>query len=60
MNWNRLLSPDLIWIVIPVAGIVIGGILGILKQIHRHQERRAMIEQGIHPDYPPEEEIPPK
>ncbi len=60
MTWDRLLSPELIWIVIPVAAIVIGGILGILSQIHRHQERRAMIEQGIHPDYPPEEEIPPK
>jgi hypothetical protein len=55
IDWNRILRPDLIWVVIPVVAILVGGILAILQQIHRHQERKAMIEQGIHPDYPPEE-----
>ena len=52
MNWNRLLSPDLIWIVIPVAAILVGGVLQVLKQSHRHQERLAMIDHGINPDCP--------
>lgn len=56
INWNRLLQPDLIWVVIPVAAIIVGGVTAILAQIHKHRERQAMIEQGIHPDYPPDDQ----
>jgi hypothetical protein len=59
IDWNRILSPDLIWIIIPVTAILIGGTLAVLQQIHRHQERKAMIDQGIHPDYPPDDEATP-
>jgi hypothetical protein len=50
MNWSRLFSPEVIWVLIPITGIVVWGITEILQQIHRHQERQAMIEQGMHPD----------
>ena len=35
---------------IPIAAIVIGGVIAVTKLILRHQERLAMIERGIHPD----------
>jgi len=38
-----------IWLV-PIAGIVVWGIIEITKMILAHQERLAMIERGIHPD----------
>jgi hypothetical protein len=56
IDWNRFLSPELIWVVIPVVAILVGGTIAILQQIHRHQERKAMIDQGLHPDYPPKED----
>ncbi len=58
IDWNRILSPELIWIIIPVAAILVGGTLAVLQQIHRHQERKAMIDQGIHPDFPPGDAAP--
>lgn len=39
-----------------VVGIVIAGIVITVKLLIRHRERMAMIERGIHPDYPPENE----
>jgi hypothetical protein len=41
-SWN-------IWLV-PVAAILVWGVIEILKLILAHQERLAMIERGIHPD----------
>ena len=38
-----------IWLV-PIAAIVVWGIIEITKMILAHQERLAMIERGIHPD----------
>jgi hypothetical protein len=38
-----------IWLV-PIAAIVVWGIIEIVKMILAHQERIAMIERGIHPD----------
>ena len=35
---------------IPIAAIVIGGIISVTKMILRHQERIAKIERGIDPD----------
>ena len=37
---------------IPIAAIVVGGVIGLAKLILNHQERLAMIERGIHPDAP--------
>jgi len=38
-----------IWLV-PIAAIVVWGIIELVKMILNHQERLAMIERGIHPD----------
>jgi hypothetical protein len=38
-----------IWLV-PIAAIVVWGIIELVKMILHHQERLAMIERGIHPD----------
>ena len=56
MDWNRLLSPELIWVFIPVVAILCGAITSIVKRAHRHRERMAMIAAGMHPDFPPGEE----
>jgi hypothetical protein len=49
---ERLLTPETLVLIIPVAGIVVGGIAVVLSQVHRHRERMAMIEQGMDPDGP--------
>jgi len=38
-----------IWLV-PIAAIVVWGVIELVKMILHHQERLAMIERGIHPD----------
>lgn len=38
-----------IWLV-PIAAIVVWGVIELSKMILAHQERIAMIERGIHPD----------
>jgi len=38
-----------IWLV-PIAAILVWGIIEIVKMVLAHQERLAMIERGIHPD----------
>ena len=58
MQWNQLLEPDKLALMIPIVAIVIGGIIGIVSIIFHHRERMAMIDRGIHPDYPPEEVDP--
>jgi hypothetical protein len=50
MVWERVLRPEVLWVVIPLAAIVMAGVNGVLSQIHRHRERLAMIEQGMDPD----------
>jgi hypothetical protein len=35
--------------------IVVGGTVAIVKALISHRERMALIERGLHPDYPPEE-----
>ena len=35
---------------IPIAAIVIGGVISVTKMILNHQERIAKIERGINPD----------
>jgi len=37
---------------IPIAAILVGGVVVVVKMILRHQERIAKIERGIDPDAP--------
>ena len=39
-------------LLIPIAAIIVGGIMGVMGLIHKHQERLAKIERGIDPDGP--------
>ena len=36
----------------PIFGIVVGGVIVVIKMIHVHDERLAKIERGIDPDGP--------
>jgi hypothetical protein len=38
-----------VWLV-PIAAIVVWGVVELVKMVLAHQERLAMIERGIHPD----------
>ncbi len=53
MNWNALFSVPGIIFLIPIVAIVCGCVTGIVKMCFHHRER---IAQGLHPDYPPEED----
>jgi len=56
MSWLDFFSrPDILGMMIPITGIVVGGIVAIVVVLIRHRERMAMIEQGLHPDDSPEE-----
>ena len=59
-DWSRLLRPNVMVFLIPIAAIVVGGIVALAKMLIVHRERMALIEQGLHPDHPPEEEEPPE
>jgi hypothetical protein len=48
MEWFTSLGP----FVVPVVGIVVGGVVAIVVLVLRHQERIAKIERGIDPDAP--------
>jgi hypothetical protein len=54
--WSRLLSEDILPLLIPIVGIISITIAVIVKKAFAHRERMAMIERGIHPDYPTENE----
>ena len=58
MNWEYApyLIPVLIFLV-PIVAIVGGVVVTIMKKNFQHRERMAMIAQGIHPDYPPEDDL---
>ena len=57
MEWREFfLNPAVVWILVPVAAILIGGIQALVKMYFTHQERISMIEQGIHPDQYREDE----
>jgi len=54
--WSRLLDkPDILGEMIPILGIVAVLIIFLVKKIFSHRERMAMIERGIHPDFPPDD-----
>jgi hypothetical protein len=46
MEWDRLLDPAVLALMIPILALA----YWILHAIMKHRERMAMIEQGIHPD----------
>ena len=58
--WQKLLVPDILGIlfaiVCVITGVVASMTLAIVKMVHKHSERIAMIEHGIHPDYPPQDQ----
>ena len=61
MSWSHILSrPDILGISlalgIPIVAILVGGTVTIVRRLIVHRERMAMIEQGLHPDHPPEDE----
>ena len=59
---NRLIH-EIMALAIPIVAIVVGGLVIVAKSYIRHRERIALIEMGIHPDYPPldadEQQLPP-
>ncbi|TWT84101.1 hypothetical protein CA13_55770 [Planctomycetes bacterium CA13] len=50
MNWEKFLDPAVLCMMIPIVAILIHGIGAIYHRFCNHQERIAMIENGIHPD----------
>lgn len=59
MDWSRLLQPSIFVFLVPIAAILVGGVIAVTKLIIRHRERIAMIEHGMHPDQPPDEGVEP-
>ena len=53
-----MLQEDILPLFIPIVAILVGGVIVVVKVAASHRERMAMIEQGIHPDHPPEVELP--
>ena len=39
-------------LLVPIVAIAVGGVMGVIGMIHKHQERLAKIERGIDPDGP--------
>jgi hypothetical protein len=55
--WSELLNhTEIFGIMIPIVGIIATSIIVLVKFVIHHRERMAMIERGIHPNYPPEDE----
>lgn len=51
MDWRMFFfNPATVWVLVPLACILFGGIQTLATMYFRHQERIALIEQGIHPD----------
>jgi hypothetical protein len=55
MTWERLMRPEIVGMLIPIAAIAMVGAIAITKLVIRHRERLAMIERGMNPDAPPQE-----
>ncbi len=53
MFWERVLRPEIIWVIVPVIALCVWGVLSLMGNVHRHRERMAMIQQGMHPDESP-------
>lgn len=54
--WSNLFDkPETLGVLLPFAAIIALAIVLIVKFLIAHRERMAMIERGIHPNYPPED-----
>ncbi len=51
-------NPALIWVLIPITYFLVNGICEFTKLVQRHQERMALIRQGIYPDLIESDERP--
>jgi len=50
MDWSYFfMNPATVWILIPIAAILIGGIKSLCRMYYEHVERIAMIQQGMMP-----------
>ena len=52
--WFRMLQTEVVVFLIPIVAIIAGATIKIVKMVHAHNERITMIQHGMHPDYPPE------
>jgi hypothetical protein len=55
-DWAFVGHPETLVFLIPIAAIMVGGIIALARLLLRHRERMAMIERGMHPDGPPEQD----
>lgn len=53
---SLLNSPVFLALMIPIVAIIVGGVIAVITMIIRHNERMAMIERGMHPDAPKDED----
>jgi len=57
MRWEYFfLNPAAVWVLIPIAAILTHAVCELYRRYCEHQERIAMIENGIHRDYADETE----
>ena len=50
MVWQQFfLNPAVVWILLPITYIIVNGIQVLCRQYYEHQERLAMIQQGMVP-----------
>jgi hypothetical protein len=47
---EQVLNQGVVWILVPLAGIVVGGVIAVSSMIIKHRERMAKIGMGIDPD----------
>lgn len=56
--WLRMLQPDIVVFLVPIVIVSVVVIsktcVKITKMLIAHNERIALIQHGIHPDYPPD------
>ncbi|MBU0754443.1 MAG: hypothetical protein KJ645_04845 [Planctomycetes bacterium] len=59
---TTFLRVEILALLIPIVAILVWGATTVCKMMLQHQERMSLIDRGIHPDYPPDEEgeHPPK
>jgi hypothetical protein len=48
--WVYLVQSPFLFYMIPIVGILAWAVVSLVRMQHRHQERLAMIERGMHPD----------
>jgi hypothetical protein len=52
MDWDKLMNPAVLGLLIPIVAIIAWAAIAITKMIIQHRERLAMIERGRNPDAP--------